>query len=81
MTQSLDESPEDLTEDPNKSIRLTLCLDSVHAAALQRISGVAHLKDQQALRHLIRIADRFIQGDRSPFVDRLEGIFPKHKVG
>lgn len=71
------ESQDDLPEHG----RLTLLLDPVHYAALRRLSASVHLKDQQVLRHLIRIADRFMQGDDSPFIDRLEGIFPQRKVG
>ncbi len=56
-------------------------LDPEHHAALQRIARGAHLRQTQVLRHLIRIADRFMQGDDSPFVDRLEGTFPKRKAG
>jgi hypothetical protein len=79
MTQPPSDPPEETPDDPEKSINIRL--DPVHYAALLRISGVAHLKAPQALRHLIRIADRYIHGKESPFVDRLEAIFPKRKVG
>lgn len=74
------EDPPETAEDTQENVQLTLRLDPVHYAALRRISGASNLKGQQAIRHLIRIADRFIQGDDSPFVDRLEGIFPKRKA-
>lgn len=76
--------PDELSSDPPEiqpRVTVNLRLDAVHYAALQRIAATAHLKDQQVLRHLIRIADRYIQGKASPFVDKLEGIFPQRKVG
>lgn len=81
MSQPPDDSPPETSDDPQKTISLNLRLDPVHYAALQRIAATAHLKDQQVLRHLIRIADRFMQGKASPFVDKLEGIFPQRKAG
>jgi hypothetical protein len=81
MSQPSDDPPPETSEDPQKPIHINLRLDPVHYAALQRIAGGAHLKDQQVLRHLIRIADRFMQGKASPFVDKLEGIFPQRKAG
>jgi hypothetical protein len=81
MSEPADDPPEDTAEDLQKVVQLSLRLDPVHYAALRRIGGISHLKEQQVLRHLIRIADRFMRGDESPFVDRLEGIFPQRKVG
>ncbi len=78
MTQTPPEPPDENPDDPEKSINIRL--DAAHLAALERISVASHLKRPQALRHLIRIADRYIHGKDSPFVDRMDAIFPK-KVG
>lgn len=76
-----DDDPQENIGQNRKSVTVNLRLDPTHYAALERIAAAAHMKDQQVLRHLIRIADRFVQGKASPFVDELGGIFPKLKVG
>lgn len=72
---SLDDDPD---ETPEKLIKdLKLRLDPEHYAALQRIANFEHLKRADTVRRLIRIADRIITGQDSPFAENLEHLFQR----
>lgn len=69
---------DDLEENPeNLSKALNLRLDPEHYAALQRIADFEHLKRADTVRRLIRIADRIITGQDSPFAENLEQLFQR----
>lgn len=66
---------EETDEKPGKDLKLLL--DPVHYDALQRIAKFEHLKRGDAVRKLIRIADRLIMGSDSPFAENLEDLFQR----
>lgn len=81
MTLPPEDPAPQTSDEPKTTTSLNLILDPVHYAALERLASTVHMKNQQVLRHLIRIADRYVHGTDSPFIDKLEGIFPKKKAG
>lgn len=56
------------------STNVNLRLNAEHLAALERIAECEKLKQPEALRKLIRIADQMLSGDQSPFASRLEHL-------
>jgi hypothetical protein len=65
--------PELNTTEPSE---IHLRLDADHDAALDRIARAENLKRQDTLRRLIRVADRILIGDKSPFPD-LQALFSR----
>jgi hypothetical protein len=71
-------SVEDPEENPDIPIKaLNLRLDPEHYAALSRIARFEHLKRADTVRRLIRIADKIITGQDSPFAENLELLFQR----